>query len=73
MTELHVDTRFLRWRRSSMGPRAIEIAFAWVGGEEWVLLRLADAPDERVSVCSRFEWNCFLEGAKNGEFDGPPC
>jgi O-methyltransferase involved in polyketide biosynthesis len=73
VAELHVDTRFLRWQRSSTGPRAVEVAFAWVAGEEWVLLRLAGAPDERVSVCSRFEWNCFLDGVKNGEFDGPPC
>jgi hypothetical protein len=73
VAELNVDTRFLRWQRSSMGPHAVEVAFAWVAGEEWVLLRLADAPDERVSVCNRFEWNCFLDGVKNGEFDGPPC
>jgi hypothetical protein len=73
VAELHIDTRFLRWRRSSTGPRAVEVAFAWVAGDERVLLRLAGAPDERVSVCSRFEWNCFLDGVKSGEFDGPPC
>jgi hypothetical protein len=54
-----------------VGPAAIEVAFVWVAGEQWVLMRLFGNPDERVSVFSRFEWDCFLDGAKNGEFDGP--
>jgi hypothetical protein len=46
------------------------VAFAWVAGEEWVLMRLDGDPEQRVSVFSRFEWDCFLEGVRNGEFDG---
>jgi hypothetical protein len=36
---------------------------------QWVLLRVAGDPAERVLVYDRFEWECFLDGAKNGEFD----
>jgi hypothetical protein len=44
---------------------------------EWVLLRVAGDPDQRVLVFDRHEWECFLDGARNGEFDeaaapGPP-
>jgi Domain of unknown function (DUF397) len=36
---------------------------------EWVLLRVAGDPDQRVLVFDRHEWECFLHGARNGEFD----
>jgi hypothetical protein len=36
---------------------------------EWVLLRVAGDPDHRVLVFDRHEWECFLDGARNGEFD----
>jgi hypothetical protein len=36
---------------------------------EWVLLRVAGDPDERILVFDRNEWDCFLDGARNGEFD----
>ena len=36
---------------------------------EWVLLRVAGDPDQRVLVFDRHEWECFLDGARNGEFD----
>jgi SAM-dependent methyltransferase len=71
VAELRLDTSTLVWRQSSVGPAAIEVAFVWVAGEQWVLMRLFGNPDERVSVFSRFEWDCFIDGAKNGEFDGP--
>ena len=35
----------------------------------WVLLRVAGDPDQRVLVFDRHEWECFLDGARNGEFD----
>ena len=37
---------------------------------EWVLMRVAGDPDRRVLVFDRHEWECFLDGARNGEFDG---
>jgi hypothetical protein len=36
---------------------------------EWVLMRVAGDPDERVLVFDRHEWECFLDGARSGEFD----
>jgi hypothetical protein len=48
-----------------MGDGAIEVAFA--GG--WVLMRVAGDPGGRVLVFDRHEWECFLDGARNGEFD----
>jgi hypothetical protein len=36
---------------------------------QWVLLRVAGDPDQRVLVFDRHEWECFLDGARNGEFD----
>ena len=70
VAELGIDTGALAWRRSTESARAIEVAFAWVAGEEWVLMRLDGDPEGRVSVFSRFEWDCFLDGVRNGEFDG---
>jgi Domain of unknown function (DUF397) len=39
------------------------------GGDEWVLLRVAGDTAGRVLVYDRFEWECFLDGVKKGEFD----
>jgi hypothetical protein len=36
---------------------------------EWVLMRVAGDPVQRVLVFDRHEWECFLDGARNGEFD----
>ena len=36
---------------------------------EWVLMRVVGDPDQRVLVFDRHEWECFLDGARNGEFD----
>ena len=57
------------------GPDSIEIAFVGFGraaagaGGEWVLMRVSDDPAQRVLVYDRNEWECFLDGVKNGEFD----
>ena len=37
--------------------------------EDWVLMRVAGDPDRRVLVFDRNEWECFLDGARKGEFD----
>jgi hypothetical protein len=36
---------------------------------EWVLMRVTGDPEQRVLVFDRNEWECFLDGARNGEFD----
>ena len=32
-------------------------------------MRVAGDPDRRVLVFDRNEWECFLDGARKGEFD----
>ena len=73
--ELGIDVRAQDWQRSGGGAGSIEIAFVGFGGEaarsagEWVLMRVADDPARRVLVYDRHEWECFLDGVRNGEFD----
>jgi hypothetical protein len=57
------------WRRSGTGSGAIEVAFVEAGGGRWVLMRVAADPAGRVLVYDHHEWECFLDGAKKGEFD----
>jgi hypothetical protein len=44
-------------------------ALASADAQEWVLMRVAGDPEQRVLVFDRHEWECFLDGARNGEFD----
>jgi hypothetical protein len=37
--------------------------------EDWVLMRVTGDPGGRVLVFDRNEWECFLDGARQGEFD----
>ncbi len=69
---LGIDIGALAWQRSGDGNGAIEVAFARVpagAAGEWVLMRVAGDPAERVLVYDRHEWECFLDGVRNGEFD----
>jgi hypothetical protein len=69
---LGIDLGAQDWRRSGEGEDAIEIAFvggAPGAGPEWVLMRVAGDPEGRVLVYDRNEWECFLDGVRNGEFD----
>ena len=47
---------------SSTGPAG------WAHGD-WVLMRVAGDAAGRVLVFDRNEWECFLDGARKGEFD----
>jgi hypothetical protein len=73
--DLGIDLAAQRWQRSGEGVGAIEVAFvlgaSGAGGAtgEWVLMRVVGDPDTRVLVFDRNEWECFLDGARNGEFD----
>ncbi len=80
MEELGIDVAAQAWQRSGGGAGSIEIAFVGVGtagtsgapapgGGEWVLMRVAGDPAGRVLVYDRNEWECFLDGVRNGEFD----
>ena len=64
-TELGVDLNALDWQSAEDGgPGAIEVAFTG----PWVLLR-TDGEGGHVSVFDHHEWDCFVQGAKAGEFD----
>jgi hypothetical protein len=80
VSELGIDLAGQIWQRSGQGDGAIEIAFTRTSASEartpgppeaaqWVLMRVAGDPDQRVLVFDRHEWECFLDGARNGEFD----
>jgi hypothetical protein len=74
VADLGVDLAAQAWQRSGTGDGAIEVAFARVPGaagvlEDWVLMRVAGDPEQRVLVFDRNEWDCFVDGARNGEFD----
>jgi Domain of unknown function (DUF397) len=74
---LGIDVRAAHWQRSGAGDGAIEIALVGPAGEadadqgdaEWVLMRVSGDADGRVLVYDRFEWECFLDGVRAGEFD----
>ena len=76
VTGLGIDPAAQAWRRSGHGDGAIEVAFvpATSGSvppdpAQWILMRVTGGPDQRVLVFDRHEWECFLDGARNGEFD----
>jgi hypothetical protein len=70
-----LDLDSLSWRRpagaeAGDGPGVMEVAMApRSGGGSWVLLRVTGDPDGRVLVYDEHEWECFLAGVRNGEFD----
>jgi hypothetical protein len=70
--ELGIDVARLVWQRSGEGDGSIEIAFPlsprWTRGD-WVLMRVTGDQAGRILVFDRNEWDCFLDGARNGEFD----
>jgi Domain of unknown function (DUF397) len=71
VADLGIDPAAQRWQRSGAGTGAIEIAFTQAPGhpDDWVLMRVSDDPEGRVLVFDRHEWECFLDGARKGEFD----
>jgi hypothetical protein len=70
--ELGIDVAAQRWQRSGVGDGTIEVAMVTTAGQagaDWVLMRVAGDPAGRVLVYDRNEWECFLDGVRNGEFD----
>jgi hypothetical protein len=74
---LGIDVSAAHWQRSGSGDGAIEVAMVGPAGEadadqgdaEWVLMRVSGDVDGRVLVYDRYEWECFLDGVRAGEFD----
>ena len=74
LADLGIDPASPHWQRSGEGFGAIEVAFVQAPAHaadlgEWVLMRVTDDPEGRVLVFDRNEWECFLDGARKGEFD----
>jgi hypothetical protein len=69
VAQLGIEIDHQAWQRSGAGPDALEVAFVHALGELWVLARVAGDPHGRILVYNRLEWECFLDGAKKGEFD----
>jgi hypothetical protein len=73
VADLGIDPAAQRWQRSGPGDGSgdgdgsLEVAF--VSGGDWVLMRVGGDPSGRILVFDRNEWDCFLDGARNGEFD----
>jgi hypothetical protein len=73
---LGIDLESLKWQRpagaASDDAGTLEVAMAGAAdGSTWVLLRVAGDPAGRVLVYDEHEWDCFLDGVRNGEFDVP--
>jgi len=69
---LGIDVGAQDWQRSGHGDGTVEIAFVSgpAGtGAKWVLMRVAGDREGRVLVYDRNEWECFLDGVRDGEFD----
>jgi hypothetical protein len=77
VAELGIDLQAQAWQRSGGGDAgdgtgAIEVAFIPEPGAsrtQWVLMRVGGDPAGRVLVYDRHEWECFLDGVRDGEFD----
>jgi Domain of unknown function (DUF397) len=64
-----IEVAFVRVGGSPSTASAETPAPASADTQEWVLMRVAGDPEQRVLVFDRHEWECFLDGARNGEFD----
>jgi hypothetical protein len=67
--ELGIDAAASGWWGSGDSAGAIQVAFVTARDEDWVLLRVKGEAAGLISVFSRYERDCFLDGVKNGEFD----
>ncbi len=66
--DLGIDPSAVTWERSGEGAGSIEIAMTARG--DWILMRVAGDPARRILLFDRTEWECFIDGARKGEFGG---
>lgn len=64
-----VDLSRAQWRSSSAGGPAAENCVQVAFVDEAILLRDARHPEGPVLVFNQAEWDAFVGGAKDGEFD----
>lgn len=69
IAELGIDVEDQAWQRSGNEAGALEVAFVDALGHRWVLLRVTEDPEDRILVYNAHEWDCFLDGARNKEFN----
>ncbi|GII84136.1 hypothetical protein Ssi03_21260 [Sphaerisporangium siamense] len=62
------DLQWFKAKASTSGNGCVEVAHLPDGG---VAVRNSRTPDEPVIRFTAFEWDCFLDGARKGEFDLP--
>ena len=62
------DLHWYKARASTSGNGCVEIAHLQDGG---VAVRHSLHPDAGAIEYSAFEWDCFLDGARSGEFNRP--
>jgi hypothetical protein len=64
-----VESAGLTWKKSTFSETAncVEVAF----GADTVHLRHARSPDGGTLVFTRSEWNAFLDGVRERQFDCP--
>ena len=67
--DLGIDVNTLTWQRSGEGADAIEVAFTEARGAARGRMRLAGDTGGPIHVFDTDEWDCFVEAAKQGEFD----
>lgn len=63
------DTASARWERTKNEdgtPAALEVG---CGANGLVALRMADDPEGDILIYTPAEWEAFVEGVKDGEFD----
>lgn len=54
-------------RASNTSQGCVEVAHL----EKWTVVRDSKNPDEPVHCYTPYEWQCFLAGARSGEFERP--
>ncbi|TCP52074.1 uncharacterized protein DUF397 [Tamaricihabitans halophyticus] len=66
----NLDLSNAEWQRP--GGDQVEIAFVpHTDGATYVAMRNATEPDGTILVFTMAEWDAFVAGAKDGEFDEP--
>lgn len=71
-----LDLETARWQRAEPAgvtiPDAVEVAFVpHTDGKIYTALRSSAEPDGTVLIFTPSEWDAFVAGARDGEFDLP--
>ena len=67
-TDLPHGLTWFKAKKSTSGTGCVEIAHLPDGG---VAVRHSQRPEAGALIYTALEWDCFLDGARNSEFDRP--